>query len=251
MFVLSQELKYSKEDVEQTWKNLHDAKVELETYESRDSEKKKEIIARIRDSVRILVYTKSIPIKKSQTMAYCSNILSEKNISYSKGHISELFNDDEKRNYSKSSQGNIHEHEFDIISESDGQKWEQCQCGTNRINGILQENVKDAEESTPHKETIREIIEPNGINFEYLKQTRELFSQYLHAIDLIVHKCTLDITAIKKQTTEHKRRKAPQIEYDKLLESSKALVEKRINIVNEELGVDKNILFDRKKEVTQ
>jgi len=231
------EFKYSDQEISEVWSDLNSAKKELEAIETKDAEPKKELLERIRDKVRILVKAEKIPIKQSQIMSYVWNILDERDISYSKGHFSELFNDQEKRNYSKSSQGNIHQHSFKIMTEIPQGKWEQCQCGTNRLNGIEQMDLSsETQEESSEKLIVRETIEPQEIQFEYLKLIKELFSQNIHAIDTIIQKCTLDITSIKKQTTENKKRQAPQVDYEKLFNSTKLLVDKRVNIVLGELS---------------
>jgi hypothetical protein len=246
---MSSIVQYSPKEINEIWSDLNSAKKELEQFESKDAEKKKELIIRIRDKVEILVKAKSIPIKENQISSYVLNILEERNISYSKGHWHELFSETQKRNYSNSPKGEIHEHDFHIISENKNGKWEQCSCGTNKINDIEQIDLS-TETDENKKISIRETIEPTGIEFEYLKLVKELFSQNIHAIDMIFQKCTLDITSIKKQTVESKKRRAPQVEYEKLYNATKSLVDKRIKIVQDELnGMDEAKINEKKKSI--
>lgn len=86
-----------------------------------------------------------LQIKENQISIYVLNILQERNISYSKGHFYDLFLENQKRNYSNVSKDTIHQHEFKIISENENGKWEQCACGTNKINDI--EQIDQSEEN--------------------------------------------------------------------------------------------------------
>ena len=253
------EQNYSTKEINDVWTTLNSAKQELDQLQSSDSEKKKELVIRIRDSVRILIRTKSIPIKKNQTKLYVRNILEEKGVSYSDGHFSELFLNDEKRNYSKSSQGNIHEHEFKTIGKSkEHGEWQKCDCGTNRINGIIQTDTRPQEEDDEDqrqktgKYTVREIIEPTGMTFDYLKLKKGELLECVKAIDLIFQKCTLDVTSIKKQTIENPRRQSPEHEYQKLYENTRMLREKRVNVVTDEFShVDDSGIEEAKKSISQ
>jgi hypothetical protein len=247
--MIEQEVVFTDKEINEIWVDLNSAKQELEHFESKDAEKKKAIIIRIRDDVRILVKAKKIPIKENLIKNYVLNILEERGISYSRGHFTDLFEDTEKRNYLIDPKGSIHQHDFKIISENKNGKWEQCQCGTNKINDIEQIDLS-TETDENKKISIRETIEPQGISFEYLKLVRELFAQNIHAIDMIFQKCTLDITSIKKQTTENKKRRAPQVEYDKLYNATKLLVDKRVFIVQKELSdIDESKLSEKKKSI--
>ena len=230
------ELVYSENDINEAWNDLRLAEKELEAFQSKDSETKKAIIERIRDKVEILVKTKSIPIKENQISKYVLNILKEKNIQYDRHHFYDLFSESQKGNYSKVAYATIHEHDFKIISENENGKWEQCGCGTNKINGIEQSDISLEDEGEQTLGTVRETIAPDSIHFEYLKIIRELFQKNIAAIDMIFQKCTLDITSIKKQTIENKRRRALQADYEKLYNMTKITVGKRCQIVKEELS---------------
>ena len=108
------------------------------------------------------------------------------------------------------------------------------------------------EDMSKKKLVFRELIEPEGIEFEYLKFVKELLSQNIHAIDTIFQKCTLDVTSIKKQTIENEKRKAPQVEYEKLYNSTKLLVDKRKNVVIQELSdVTQENIDDKKRSLAE
>jgi|APSaa5957512535_1039671.scaffolds.fasta_scaffold25775_1 hypothetical protein len=246
-----QEVQYSVEEIDGVWDTLRTAEQELEQFENKDAEKKKELIFRIRDSVNVLVEAKKIPIKSNQISSYVLNILTEKGVSYSKGHWSELFKEHQKRNYSNSPKGEIHEHEFKLISETANGKWESCDCGANKINGIIQVDLSVENTDTSKKVLVREVEEPQGIEFEYLKYVKELMLKNIQAIDIIFQKCTLDITSIKKQTTENKKRKASQIEYDELLKNTKNLTDKRVAVVLKVLSdISESDIVEKKKSIT-
>jgi len=247
------ELQYSDQEIDEVWNDLNEAKKELEELERKNQEPKKELIIRIRDKVEILVLADKIKIDENQISDKVKSILIDAGVTYSKGHWYELFKPSQikKRNYSVAPQGAIHEHEFKIVTESSAGKWEKCNCGTNRLNGIEQldkHEDNDLEEDTAKNTSIRETMRPEGISFDYLKLKREQFSQCIHAIDTIFQKCTLDITSIKKQTTENKKRRAPQIEYEKLYNSTKLLVDKRTKIVTDELKDIDNIKISEAKK---
>jgi len=234
-------LEYSEKEIGEVWTNLRSAETELEQYDTINSEKKKELIERIRDNVQILVTAKSIPIKENQISSYVLNILEEKGVSYSKGHWHELFKEHQKRNYSNSPKGEIHEHDFKIISDNPTNgKWEQCDCGINKINNIIQidQSIENNDDTNFNGTTIKKVIEPEGIEFELLLLIKEQYLQSVSAIDLCFKKCTIDKSAIEKQTIlKSSRRSSTQEDYTKLLNSTTTLADKRISIVRKELSL--------------
>lgn len=250
------EIKYSENEINETWNDLNLAKKELEELERKNEEPKKELIIRIRDRVEILVKAKKIPIKENQISDKVRSILKDAGVTYSRGHWHKLFKENQiqKRNYSVAPEGAVHEHCFEVVADIPDGKWEQCKCGTNRLNGIeqLDKHEDDDLEESKKKLNIRELIEPQGIQFEYLKFIKELFSQNIHAIDTIFQKCTLDITSIKKQTIENKKRQAPQVDYEKLYNATKFLADKRIDVVLRELSeITEDDIESKKKAVSE
>jgi len=231
------EFEYSEKEINEVWSELNTAKKELEAFDSKDAETKKQLIIRIRDKVDILVKAEKIPIRENQISSYVLNILTEANISYSRGRWAELFLDHQKRNYSESPQGEIHQHSFEIVTSTPQGKWEKCECGTNRLNDIEQmDQLIENKEELSTKSTVRETVQPAGIQFDYLKLKKEELSLTINAIDALMQKCTLDITAIKKQTIDKKGRTIPQIQYEKLYNETKLLVDGRVQVVINELS---------------
>ncbi len=248
------ELNYSKEEINRVWNDLRSAEKELEKFETKDAEPKKQLIIRIRDKVDILVKAKKIMIKENEISNYVLSKLEEKGISYSKTHFYNLFEARQKRNYSKVSNDTfVHKHEFNLLVDDEQYgKWEKCYCGINRINGIDQIDKHVEENDSKKKLAIREIVEPTGDVWDYLSLKKAEFLECIRMIDQIRQKCTLDITSVKKQTTDHPIRKAPPHAYQKLLDNTQLLTEKRIQVVVDEFShVDSSKIDETKKSIAQ
>ncbi|MGI9567080.1 MAG: hypothetical protein ACR2LL_08730 [Nitrosopumilus sp.] len=227
----TKQMDLSTDEINTVWSNFHEALNELQVFESKNDVTKKQIISRIRDNVVILVDAEKIPIKMNQVKVYVENILDERGITISKAWSSELFEPHQKRNYSKSSEPNIHEHQWDLIAENPQLgKWESCHCGANRLNGILQQDVEipslDETKPTP----IAEVIEPKGTEFEILKGERAVAQNLVTLIDMIIQKCTINKTVIQKSLKDK-----PQYRIDERMQEATKLSEKRIQTVQEEV----------------
>ena len=232
---------YSKDEINEIQTNLKQLESELTNFESKNDETKKDIFSRIINHVDILVTSGHLEIKRSDISAYVySTYVVEKNISYDRSHLRELCKSDQKRNYSNEASASIHEHDFKQISTNNEGTWEQCHCGTNRINKIIQINdtsqvEKDIEKSS--NKTIQNIIEPTGISFQYLKLVRELYQSTISTIDMCFTKCTINKTTIEKQAQKNEgHNMTPQEYYTNLLKETENLANQRISIVNAELS---------------
>lgn len=231
------EITYSEQEINDTWNDLNAAKKELEELEHKNEEPKKELIIRIRDRVDILVKAKKILIRENQISDKVKSILNDVGVSYSKGHWYELFLDHQKRNYSIAPEGEIHQHSFKIVTSTPNGTWEQCKCGTNRLNGIEQMDLSsESQEESTKNQSVRETVQPEGIQFDYLKLKKEELTLAIDTINALMQKCTLDVTSIKKQTINKPGRTIPQIQYEKLFNETKLLVDGRVQVVIEEFS---------------
>lgn len=227
---MSQKASVEKADADLLWENYHVAINDLASFEQQKDVKKKEIITRIRDQVEQLVELQLIQIKKTQISVYVMNKLEERNITISKSWYSEIFPSNLKRNYSKSSQPNFHEHEWSIIIDnSEVGTWEVCKCGANSINGIIQtDDEKEVEEKVFPSPTAppNEIIESDSVAFDILRAEKQYCQNLAALIDLILQKCSVNMTAIKNSLKNE-----AELRIQERIEKSKLLANKRIQIV--------------------
>lgn len=254
---MSQSSSYTTKDINEVQNHLNYLENELVNFDSKEDETKKDLFSRIIHDVDILVSSGNIEIKKADISSYIySKYIIEKNISYHRSKLAALCNEDQKRNYSIDPVGSIHKHEFEIKSKTDNGVWEQCWCSVNRINGIIQIEDKAQLEKEHDKfssKTVKNIIEPNGIEFEWIQLKKEEYSHLITAIDLCIKKCTIDKTAIKNQTIlKLSRRSSTDDDYTKLLQSTTTLTQKRISIIQKELSsITPNDTKQIKKTIAQ
>ena len=89
-----------------------------------------------------------------------------------------------------------HKHVWKKIKTKHG-IWEQCDCGENRIDGILQEPIKKDNNIQP--ERISEVQIPDGQEFEVLRRAKTISQNNIKIINMIKQKTNINYTVIAKQ----------------------------------------------------
>ena len=239
----------TKNDSDEIWQSYYASINELVGFEERADAKKRVIICDIRDCVVKLVLSNLISIREDQIAIYVWNQLEEKGIKYSKGHFYSEFEENQKRNYSKSSIGNSHKHKWKILSDTKNGLWETCKCGTNKIDGIEQADAVNTEEKQKSRQ-VSEVVIPKNIQYELLLMFEEIAYNNIKIIKMIRQKTSINKTILTKQTDK----KLTQSEKDKRENDVETLVNKRIKIVIDginEMGNPGTILKDANGVITQ
>ena len=239
----------TKNDSDEIWQSYYSSIKELEGFEQEANAKKHTIICEIRDCVVRLVLSGLISIREDQIAIYIWNQLEEKGIKYSKGHFYNEFEESQKGKYTKSSQRNSHEHKWKILSDNKSGLWENCKCGTNRIDGIEQADAVNIEEDQKARQ-VSEIVIPKNIQYELLLMFEEISYNNIKIIKMIKQKTSINKTHLAKQIDK----KRIQSDKEKRENDVKNLVNKRIKIVIDginELGDPGAILKDANGVITQ
>jgi len=157
-------MQLDKEDFEEIHQNYAKALNELQDFELKTDKTKKEIVEKLREYTLLLVEYDLIPCKLSGVCSYVLNELKNRGIDYSKGHFYDIFEDEEKGNYNKSSLGDNHVHNF-INGE--------CECSDIEHNGLIYTQAiiehEEEDEDDPPATT-----KTNFLTEEY----QDLFKQY-------------------------------------------------------------------------
>jgi len=125
------------EEINEVWDNYNESIKQLEDFEFKTEKTKKEIIEKLRDSVAILQENNKITIEPSQISSYCWNVLLDREITYNYSHFISLFEDTQKRNYTKS------------VLETHSHEWwkegniERCKCKVIKFNGVIYDQAKE------------------------------------------------------------------------------------------------------------
>ena len=217
-----------------TWNDYYANMKELEGFESQANSKKRLIIQNIRDCVEKLVLTGAISIKQDQIAIYVWNKLLEKGIKYTKSHFYSEFTPEQKRNYTQSSQGNNHHHshKWKIITDNKNGRWENCDCGANRINDI--EQVTYYEDSNEEKQKpLFEIVYPDGPEFKLLDLYEEISQNNIRIIKMIRKKTSINKTVMTKQIGK----KNSEDEKEKRQNDIERLVHQRIKVLKDDINL--------------
>ena len=142
-------------DLDFAWNTYKQTIEELADFENKTGITKKSIVERLRDSVDVLVTNGKIPIKREQISSYVWELLQERKISYHYNTFISLFNENQKRNYSKSSASLLHEHQFPESNPS------ECECGALQYNGLIYELEPVREESLISSKSLESLENQN------------------------------------------------------------------------------------------
>jgi len=197
---------------------------EAADYAQQDTETKKSFVLRLKEKAVIVFDVEKRNI--SDLSSFIWNELSKYDFTYPRSHFYELFSDPEKGNYSQSSVGNIHEHEF-----ING----KCECGNIERGGVVyrpipivekdesfteddkeyQKHVKKAKEN-PLQNPVTEYIQRIGFNCENLRDfCRDLLNKY-YSNEEIAKIIEAQLPNIEKLLEEQKYVEAKIIHLNKL-----------------------------------
>lgn len=152
--VVSQEgRKMSKsKDLQYLQQEYDRVKEEALNYADKDIATKKEFILRLKVKAQLLFEAEER--NTSELASYIWNDLTSYGFTIAKSYYSELFTENEKRNYSEKF-GTEHIHEFRNV---DG--IEKCLCTAVKIDGIIYEQTKEEEKKEETRVTIKEKPDP-------------------------------------------------------------------------------------------
>lgn len=184
-------------DLDFAWATYKKTIEELSDFENKTGVTKKSIVERLRDSTDILVTNGKIPIKREQISSYIWDLLQERKITYHYNTFISLFNENQKRNYSKSRDSLLsHEHNFS------GPNPQECQCGVLQYNGLIYE-LEEVEEKKVR--TLEETLEDLSVKedpysnpvTEYYQRVAENARELASMADSLVNKYYEDVDTAK------------------------------------------------------
>lgn len=82
------------------------------------------------------------------------------------------------------------------MAETPQGNWEQCGCGANKIDGVLQESA-GFDNIKPKK--ISEIQSPSGLEFDILEKAKAISQNNIKIIQMIQQKTNINYTVISRQ----------------------------------------------------
>ena len=230
--------------IEFVWDKYNKSIQELEGFEHRADQKKKEIIINIRDCVVSLVQSQKITIPEKEIANYVYGKLHERHIKYSKSHFYNLFDENLKRKYTHSAVGHnddgtnnttttTHQHTW-ITVTNHGQfgTWESCDCGANKINGVEHVAVPVLADKLESKipKSVPESEEPKTIEFEILDLFLEISQNNVKAIKMLKRKCIFHKSQLEKEVT-----KRISVEKQKRFDDTKKQIQQRVDAITSQL----------------
>ena len=162
---------YSKEDYEEFARKEHEFLNQLTEVEASDFATKKGLVLRLIEVTRPRIEAGLIVGYVLKDLAsYIYDKLHKYNINYSRTHFSELFNQNEKRNYFQSAVGHNHEHDFKPHPHFS--ELQNCECGELKFGGLTYD-VKQPEVEKKDKSTSSKPDVPPTPPTNYLRWVRD------------------------------------------------------------------------------